>query len=106
VTSDPTTSESAPPDLSTFGKRLEHAKRARGMSATALEKKAQVSKGIVGRYERGERSNDADEMTWGVGKRLAHALDVPVPWLLDGDGPDPFAATDGTGSSTPAQAGA
>jgi transcriptional regulator with XRE-family HTH domain len=72
---------------SSFGARLQYARLLRGLSATKLEQLADISKGMVGRYERGERGGDSDEITYGTIKRLGRALNVRPPWLLDGEEP-------------------
>ena len=60
-----------------FGKKLREQREAKGMSQSKLAKAVGVHQSIIGRYEREEAKPTID-----VVKRLAHALDTTVGYLL------------------------
>jgi transcriptional regulator with XRE-family HTH domain len=69
--------------VSTFGDRLHAARLLRGIASTRLEEIIGISRGMVGRYERGERGVPNATTV----DRIAQALQVRVRWLLDGEEP-------------------
>lgn len=74
--------------LDTLGARLKHAREARKRGSAELSIAIGASHGLVSEVERG-RSKSLQAETAIV---LARALDVPVEWLVLGEGPDPIAA--------------
>lgn len=63
--------------MDNFSKRLKTAMKARGLSQTELAEAAQLDKGAISRYVRGEFKPKAKNIIL-----IAEALNVNVPWLL------------------------
>jgi len=64
--------------LKDFGLRLRDLRKAAGLSQTALETDAKMSKNQVGRIERGEISTSIVNL-----HLLAQALDVPIKYFFE-----------------------
>jgi transcriptional regulator with XRE-family HTH domain len=64
--------------LKDFGLRLRDLREAAGLSQTALETDAKMSKNQVGRIERGEISTSIVNL-----HLLAQALDVPIKYFFE-----------------------
>jgi transcriptional regulator with XRE-family HTH domain len=65
--------------------RLKRARTAAGLTPHALERKAQLSAGTVGRLESGERADP--RMT--TIRALSTTLNIPIAWLFDEDAKPP-----------------
>lgn len=59
-----------------LGGRLEELRKQKGWSQNGLAKKAEISREIIGRYERNEATPSID-----IAKKLADVLDVSLDYL-------------------------
>lgn len=79
-------------DTTTLGGRIATARRARKLTQTDLAKLVGITQSSVALLESGSSKSSHNAI------ELAEALRVPVDWLINGEGPAPFADT--SGSST------
>lgn len=79
-------------DLSSLGGRLKWARSRRGKSARELSLAIGKSQSLVGQIERG----DVESPGSAVCVALAAELDVPVGWLVAGEGALPDIPSEGT----------
>jgi len=66
-----------------MGERLEHARKARGLTPPQLAKTVGVSRAVVGQWERGRSKNIKNKHMI----RLCDALQINERWLVTGEGP-------------------
>lgn len=71
-------------DTATLGGRIAIARRARGLTQSDLAKLVGITQSSVALLESGSSKSSNNTM------ELALALDVPVSWLVNGEGPTPF----------------
>jgi len=79
-------------DTTTLGGRIATARRARKLTQTDLAKLVGITQSSIALLESGSSKSSHNAI------ELAEALKVPVDWLVNGEGPAPFADT--SGSST------
>ena len=75
------------PVPATLGERLKHAREARQRGSAELSIAVGASHGLVSEIERGRSKSVQAELAIA----LARALEVPIEWLVLGEGPDPTA---------------
>jgi Predicted transcriptional regulators len=68
-------------NVNSFGDRLRHARKLRGLSQAELARACGISQGAIGNYETDSRRNAKDIF------RLADVLGVEAAWLAMGTGP-------------------
>ena len=68
-----------------FKDRLNQALEDSGMSAAELSRLSGVSEGVISQYRKGKYKASQDNLD-----RIAHALNVPIPWLMGLDQGSPF----------------
>lgn len=67
------------PQYETFGQRLQHGRKAAGLTLKALAARTGININILSRYERNrQQPSDPDRFT-----KLADALGVPSGWLVE-----------------------
>jgi len=67
-----------------LGKRLQELRRRRGLTATELATRVQVTSGFISQLEHGRTSPSLETL-----QRLAQTLQVPLTYLLQDDNPRP-----------------
>lgn len=85
-------------DTATLGGRIAVARRARRLTQSDLAKLVGITQSSVALLESGSSKSSNNTM------ELAQALDVPVSWLVNGEGPTPF--TDANDSISENESGA
>lgn len=68
-----------------FKDRLNQALEESGMSAAELSRLSNVSEGVISQYRKGKYKATQYNLD-----RLAHALNVPIPWLMGINMESPF----------------
>lgn len=68
-----------------FMNRLNEALKERDMSAAELARKSGVNEGAISQYRKGKYKANQSNLD-----RIAHALNVPIPWLMGNDIESPF----------------
>lgn len=71
--------------MKTLGQRLKWAREAAGLSTRELDARARLTPGHTNAIESGRRLDPSTSTT----RALAHALDISLDWLVDGEGPTP-----------------
>ena len=72
-------------DTTTLGGRIATARRARKLTQTDLANLAGINQSSIALLESGSSKSSHNAL------ELAQALMVPIDWLINGEGPDPFA---------------
>ena len=68
-----------------FMNRLNEALKERDMSAAELARISGVNEGAISQYRKGKYKASQSNLD-----RIAHALNVPIPWLMGNDIESPF----------------
>jgi len=74
-------------DTTTLGGRIATARRARKLTQTDLANLVGINQSSIALLESGSSKSSHNAV------ELAQALMVPIDWLINGEGPDPFADT-------------